>query len=236
MLEKKKEQVIGMFGQIAWVYDLANHFLSFGLDFLWRKKLALALKNYQPQSVLDLASGTLDLSIAVKKYNPDSMVFAIDLSEPMLKLGAKKLAKKGLAQSIFLAQADIEQLPFPDQCFFALSIAFGVRNLENREKGLKEMFRVLKPGGALAILEFNLPKKGIFGMIYRFYLTGVLPFLGRILSGKHAYFYLRDTILDFPEPELFSLELKQAGFTLQKLIPLSQGAVYLYLAEKPNNV
>jgi len=233
MLEKKKEQVIGMFNQIAWVYDFANHFLSFGMDYLWRRRLALELKSYQPQSVLDLASGTLDLSIAVKKHNPDSMVFAIDLSEQMLKLGANKLGRKVLTQSIILAQADIEQLPFPDQSFSALTIAFGVRNLENREKGLREMFRILKPGGVLAILEFNLPKKGMFGMIYKFYLTSLLPVLGRILSGKSAYFYLRDTILNFPAPEPFSLELKQAGFMGVRAIPLSQKAVYLYLAEKP---
>jgi len=224
-----------MFDEIAGIYDLGNHLLSLGQDFFWRKRLAMELRNYQPLAVLDLGSGTGDLAFAVKKQNPDATIIGIDLAKNMLKIGADKILKCGLKDSIFLAQADIEQMPFPEQSFDATTIAFGVRNLEDRSKGLAEIFRILNPGGVFAVLEFSLPEKGFFSRIYRFYLGGILPRLGQLIGGQSAYFYLRDTIQEFPPSHLFSYELAQAGFVIKELTALSLGSVCLYLAEKPKN-
>lgn len=232
MVEKTKEKVAGMFNQISGTYDLANHLLSLGMDFRWRKKVAAELEKYRPQSVLDLACGTCDLALAIKKQIPQSFVLGIDLAEKMLALAAAKTGKSDAINEVSLAKADIERMPFPDQSFNAASIAFGIRNLERRDRGLLEIRRVLKPGGVLAVLEFSMPKKGLFAAVYSFYLGKLLPMLGRLISGKEAYFYLRDTIREFPGPGQFSRELENAGFGLKDSIRLSRGAVFLYIAQK----
>jgi len=234
MLEKRKQAISRMFDEIAGIYDLGNHLLSLGQDFFWRKRVAGELALSGLELILDMASGTGDMGVTIAKKNPDAQIFAIDFAMKMLALGSKKIEKKGLSGRIFFAGADIEEMPFPEQSFDAATIAFGVRNFENREKGLEEIFRVLKPGGILAVLEFSLPDKGWFAGIYRFYLCKVLPRIGRIIGGQSAYFYLRDSILDFPSPELFAEELKASGFLLKKIIPLSGSTVQLYLAEKKN--
>lgn len=222
-----------MFNDLAPVYDLGNHLLSFGLDFLWRKRLAEELKKFQPETVLDLACGTMDLALAVRKRNPAATVVGIDLAGNMLRLGAEKVRAGGLGEAVFPAQADIEQMPFADESFSAASIAFGIRNVERRERALSEIRRVLKPGGVLAVLEFSLPEKGLFAKIYRVYLGTFLPLAGKILSGGKSYFYLRDTIAEFPSPEQFCEELKAAGFASAGSEGLSGGAVRLYLAQRP---
>jgi len=222
-----------MFDRIAGIYDLGNHLLSLGQDFSWRKKLSLALKEFQPGVILDLAAGTADLAIALKRQIPDSEIIALDLAQKMLLRAAEKINRKKLQNSVFLAGADIEQMPFPDQSFDALTIGFGIRNLESRAKGLAEIFRILKPGGAFAILEFSLPESGVFAHLYHTYLNILLPRIGKILRGQNAYFYLRDTIQEFPAPSQFSQELNQAGFLSINITPLSRGIVTLYLALKP---
>jgi len=224
-----------MFNEISGVYDLANHLLSLGLDFRWRKKVAAELEKYHPESVLDLACGTAELALAIKKQNPEGFITGVDVAEKMLALAAEKIIKADAGNELSLAKADIEQMPFRDNSFEAASIAFGIRNLEQRAKGLKEICRVLKPGGVLAVLEFSMPEKGFFAVIYNLYLGKFLPLLGRIISGKQAYFYLRDTIREFPGPNEFCHELRNAGFDLKECIALSQGAVFLYLAEKQNH-
>ncbi len=233
MTEKQKNAVTGMFDRIAGIYDLGNHSLSLGQDFLWRKKLGRSLAQYHPRSVLDLAAGTGDLAITIRRQNPDAEIVALDLARKMLVRAGEKIQRKSLPDFIFPAAGDIEQMPFPNQCFDAAAIAFGIRNLEQRATGLAEIFRILKPGGVFAILEFSLPEPGIFGSLYRFYLGSLLPRLGRILGGQSAYFYLRDTIREFPSPAQFAEELTQAGFLCQKIAPLSSGAVTLYLALRP---
>ena len=231
-MEKARDRVAKMFNDLAGVYDLGNHLLSFGLDFLWRKRLAQELKKFSPDTLLDMACGTMDLAIAIKKQNPEAWVIGIDLAEKMLELSAKKIRGQGLETSIFSAQADIEQMPFEDESFAAASIAFGIRNVEHREEALREIRRVLKTGGMLAVLEFSVPKKGAFAAIYRVYLGTFLPLIGKILSRGKSYFYLRDTIAEFPAPEQFCKELERAGFDKPRTIALSRGAVVLYLAKK----
>ena len=219
-----------MFNDIASVYDLGNHLLSFGLDFLWRKRLANELRQFAPDSVLDLACGTADLAIAISQTNPQSFITAIDLAQNMLKVAAPKIARLDNSGSFALAQADIERMPFPDASFAAASIAFGIRNVERREAGLAEIHRLLKPGGVFAVLEFSMPHAQIFAALYRIYLGVLLPLIGKLLSGDESYFYLRDTIREFPAPEEFTRELQSAGFSVRPPIALSFGAVWLYLA------
>jgi len=221
-----------MFNKLAGVYDLGNHLLSLGLDFGWRKRLARELVSYAPKTILDLASGTADLALALKKQLTEASVIGIDLAENMLKIAAGKVLKHKLENHITLALADIEEMPFPDQSFDAVSIAFGIRNLEHRAKGLAEINRVLKPGGVLAVLEFTLPEPGLFARIYSIYLGKLLPWAGKLLSGEPSYLYLRNTIHEFPPPEAFAQELKAAGFVLQASIPLTRQTVMLFLAKK----
>ena len=221
-----------MFNDLAGVYDLGNHLLSFGLDFLWRKRLAAELGRFRPDTVLDMACGTMDLAIAIKKQNPQAAIVGIDLAEKMLGLGAKKIRAQGLENKIFSAQADIEQMPFGDESFAAASIAFGIRNVERREEALLEIRRVLKKDGVLAVLEFSLPRSGLFAAIYQIYLGALLPLVGKILSKGKSYFYLRDTIAEFPAPDAFCAELRSAGFAESRSISLSGGAVRIYLAQR----
>jgi demethylmenaquinone methyltransferase/2-methoxy-6-polyprenyl-1,4-benzoquinol methylase len=235
MVEKEKNQVADMFNRIAGIYDPGNHLLSLGLDFGWRDRLAAELKKYSPVTVLDLACGTGDLALAIKKQIPGAIITGIDLAPAMLEIFERKLKRLDLGGSISVSPADIELMPFPDQSFDAASVAFGVRNLEDRAKGLKEILRVLKPGGVFAALEFSLPEKGFFAALYRFYLGSILPLIGRAIGGRNAYFYLRDTIREFPAPAQFCAELTTTGFALKTALPLSGGAVWLYLAERPKN-
>jgi len=221
-----------MFNDLAGVYDLGNQLLSFGLDFLWRKRLAAELGKFKPDTVLDMACGTMDLAIAIKKQNPEALVVGIDLAEKMLELGAKKIRAQGLENAIFSAQADIESMPFGDESFAAASIAFGIRNVEHREEALREIRRVLKKDGVLAVLEFSVPRSGLFAAIYQVYLGALLPLAGKILSGGKSYFYLRDTIAEFPAPDAFCAELRSAGFAESRSISLSGGAVRIYLAQR----
>jgi len=232
MVEKARDRVAKMFNDLAGVYDLGNHTLSFGLDFLWRKRLADELGKFKPETVLDLACGTMDLAITVKKQNPGAMIVGVDLAEKMLELGAKKIRAKGLEGDLFLSQADIEQMPFGDCSFAAASIAFGIRNVEHRGEALLEIRRVLRKDGVLAVLEFSVPEKGAFAAIYRVYLGTILPLVGKILSGGKSYFYLRDTIAQFPAPDAFCAELRSAGFAESRSISLSGGAVRIYLAQR----
>ncbi len=224
-----------MFNRIAGIYDLGNHLLSLGLDFGWRKRLARELAKGGPAALLDLACGTGDLALAIKKQIPGAVITGIDLAPAMLEIFKSKLKRLRLGDSISVLPADIELMPFADQSFDAASVAFGVRNLEHRAKGLTEIFRVLKPGGVFAALEFSMPEQGFFAALYRFYLGSILPLIGRALGGKNAYFYLRDTIREFPAPAEFCKELETTGFALKTANPLSGGTVWLYLAERPKN-
>lgn len=219
-----------MFDKIAPVYDLLNHILSLGMDFYWRKKLSEELLLDVSEKVLDLATGSADQAISILSHYPSIELWALDFSKRMLFRAARKLSKK--KDELLLVQGNIEKLPFPDHFFSCASIAFGVRNLEDIEKGLAEVRRVLKPKGKLAILEFSLPSGRFFSTLYKFYLGFFVPLLGKLISGQNAYYYLRDSISSFPQPEEFIKILERFKFKKMKLCSLSFGIVHLYIFYK----
>jgi demethylmenaquinone methyltransferase/2-methoxy-6-polyprenyl-1,4-benzoquinol methylase len=225
----KKAYVAGMFDDIALKYDFLNHSLSFGIDIRWRKKLAASLDANRHIQILDIATGTADLAITIAGKLPDSNITGVDIAENMLRIGTKKIEKKGLAGRIRLKSGDAENLEFNDHSFDAATVAFGVRNFENLSKGLSEMHRVLKSGGIIAILEFSMPGSKIFLMLYKFYFRVILPFIGRLIS-KHffAYSYLPDSVSGFPDPASFQVQLQQIGFKDVKCKKLTFGICTLY--------
>lgn len=230
----KKEQVADMFDQIAFRYDFLNRFLSGGIDVYWRKKAIGKLKSLQPKQVLDVATGTADVAMMTMKYlNPDKIT-GIDISAGMLDFGRKKISKAGLNGRIELLQADSENLPFSDNSFDAVTVAFGVRNFEHLQAGLAEMLRVLKPGGKLVVLEFSKPKAGWFKLLYRFYMNIITPGVGKFFSkNKNAYQYLNDSVQAFPEGQDFLNILNQTGFNNSELDRLSMGISTIYTGTKP---
>ena len=204
-------QVQEMFGEIAQRYDFLNAVLSLGIDKGWRKDAVSAVYEKRPEKILDVATGTADLALELKKAMPDAEVIGVDFAEPMLVIGRQKAAKQNL--DVRLEQGDGLKLAFPDHSFDALSIAYGLRNFSNYQAGLNEFYRVLKPGGRLVILEFPPPPRGLFGQLFRFYFLHILPFLGGIISGKQkAYEYLPTSVLNFPAPDVLATMLKDAGF------------------------
>jgi len=228
----KKEAVRVMFDDISPKYDFLNHFLSFGIDYRWRKTLVSILKTYQPNSVLDVATGTGDLAIAIEQIKPQKIV-GIDISEKMLEIGRQKINQKGLNQVITLRRADAEKIPFSDNTFEAITVAFGVRNFENLELGLKEMKRVLRPGGVMLILEFSHPSSFPMKQLYRIYSRFVIPVMGRIISGnRKAYTYLPESVAAFPSGQKFVDILSGLGLIKAGRRSLNSGIASIYLAEK----
>jgi len=221
-----------MFNDIAGRYDFLNHFLSLGIDKGWRRKAIKEISEIGPKKILDVATGTGDLAIAAMKINPQQII-GVDISEGMLEVGRKKIAALNLAKAIDLRTGDSENLPFANGEFDAVMCAYGVRNFENLEAGLREMSRVLRPGGKLAILEFSHPKAFPFKQLYQFYFRYILPGLGRLVS-KHsrAYTYLPESVAAFPEGKVFCEKLASAGFTKAKARPLTMGVTTLYTAYK----
>ena len=187
--ETKKEQVATMFNNISHKYDFLNHFLSLGIDILWRKKAVRMLAPHQPRKILDIATGTADFAIEALKLNPDEII-GIDISEGMLNVGKEKIKKKGVDNIISLELGDSENLRFETAYFDAYTVAFGVRNFENLEKGLTEMLRVLKPNGTGVILEFSKPRKFPVKQLYNFYFNKILPGIGKMVSKDTAAYTL----------------------------------------------
>lgn len=225
----KKEQVAHMFNNIARRYDFLNHFLSLGIDKIWRRKTINTLKGISESPVLlDVASGTGDLAITALKLKPQKII-GIDISEEMLHYGKVKLKKKGLDQIITLQKGDSENIQFQDHYFDGITVAFGVRNFENLNKGLQEMYRVLKPGGKLAVLEFSKPKSFPVKQIYNFYFNRILPFIGKMVSKDNsAYTYLPESVNQFPERKDFLKELEKVGFKDCNNRVLSFGIASIY--------
>ena len=225
----KKDQVAFMFNNIARRYDFLNHFLSLGIDKIWRRKLVNTLKGIPSNSILlDVATGTGDVAIVALKHNPKQII-GIDISEEMLRIGIDKIKRKKLDQIITLQKGDSENIEFESDYFDGITVAFGVRNYENLNKGLSEMYRVLKPSGKLAILEFSKPKQFPVKQLYSFYFKNVLPFFGKIISkDKAAYKYLHDSAIQFPEENLFITELEKVGFKNCKYKKLSFGIASIY--------
>src|ERR1700754_1288489 len=231
--ESKKKQVAEMFDKIAFRYDFLNRFLSGGIDVSWRKRAIRELKEVNPRMVLDVATGTADVAIMTWKYLHPEKIIGIDISEGMLQLGRQKVDKLLLNKQIELLKGDSEAINFPPATFDAITVAFGVRNFENLEKGLSEMFRVLKPGGKVVILEFSKPRKTGFRSLYNLYMNIIAPSAGRWLSkNKDAYQYLNQSIKAFPEGETFLHILQQVGFTDTTLKRLSLGICTIYCGRK----
>lgn len=228
----KKSQVARMFNNIAPRYDLLNHLLSMGIDKLWRRKTIALLKKAPCDSVLDVATGTGDMAIALRK-KLGVKVTGLDLSEQMLVVARQKVAKMKL-QEIELVPGDSEQLPFETNTFDAVTVAFGVRNFENLEKGLSEMMRVIRPGGRMFVLEFSKPTVFPVKQLFNFYSATVLPFLGGLISrDRAAYDYLPQSVAAFPEGEQFMQVLQKVGMTQMKQYRLSFGIATIYFSVKP---
>ena len=228
----KKEDVQNMFNDIAGHYDFLNHLLSLGIDRNWRRRVILSLQKHNPEKILDIATGTADLAIACNSLNPDKII-GIDISKELLKVGQFKIAEKGLNEKIQLIEADGENIPFPDNHFNAETIAFGIRNFENPQKGLNEMFRVLDNKGVLAVLEFSRPTVFPVNVVYWFYFRCILPLIGRMVSkSRNAYSYLPDSVYVFPHGKAFLDMMTKAGFLNVKQIKLSFGIASIYFGEK----
>jgi len=229
----KKEQVAKMFDSIAFKYDFMNRFLSAGVDVRWRKKAIKELRPVSPKVILDVATGTADVALMTYKILQPEKIIGIDISEGMLDLGRKKIEQFHLQNVIELQKGDSEVINFPDNHFDAITVAFGVRNFENLEKGLKEMYRVLKPGGKLAVLEFSKPKQFWFKGVYQFYLKIVAPgFVQMFSSDKKAYQYLNDSVQAFPEGNSFLQIMQGVDFVQTYAKPLTLGICTIYCGSK----
>lgn len=230
--QNKKQQVEQMFDNIAPKYDFLNHFLSLGIDKLWRKKAVRILKQNQPKRILDVATGTGDFAIAASRLEVDEIV-GFDLSEQMIRVGEEKVKKLKLDSLIRFQKGDSEQMPFEDASFDAITVAFGVRNFETLQKGLDEFFRVLRNGGVAIILEFSKPKYFPFKQLYRFYFFHILPFIGGLVSrDSSAYSYLPESVMAFPDDQEMLDILGRTGFSNVSQKRLTFGIATIYVARK----
>ncbi|MBK7139070.1 MAG: bifunctional demethylmenaquinone methyltransferase/2-methoxy-6-polyprenyl-1,4-benzoquinol methylase UbiE [Bacteroidetes bacterium] len=228
----KKEQVEIMFDAIAPKYDLLNRILSLGIDISWRKRVIQIIKKENSKFILDIATGTGDLAIALAKTDTTKII-GLDLSEQMLSFGREKIKNNHLDSKIEMIKGDSEHLEFPDNHFDAVTAAFGVRNFGNLNKGLAEMYRVTKKDGNLVILEFSKPSNKFFKTIYYFYFCYVLPFIGKLISkDSRAYTYLPESVEAFPSGNEFVKILEEIGFKTIKWIPLTFGISSIYWAKK----
>lgn len=229
----KKQQVEQMFDNIAPKYDLLNRVLSLGIDVWWRKRALGYFKGQKPASMLDVATGTADVAImAAKALNPRQII-GIDISNQMLEFGRQKIKQENLTNTISLETGDSENLRFSDNTFDGITVAFGVRNFENLEKGLSEMFRVLSPGGRLVVLEFSRPHLFPFKQLYNAYFRYALPLIGRLTSRDvRAYTYLFESVQAFPEGNDFIQILSKTGFQNPICERLTLGICSIYSATK----
>lgn len=223
-----------MFDKIAGKYDKLNRFLSARTDIGWRKKAIRKLKKDNPPHILDVATGTADMALLAYKMLKPDRITGIDISEGMLELGRKKIEKEELEDKIQLHLGDSETINFAENTFDAVMVAFGVRNFENLENGLAEMFRVLKPGGRLVILEFSKPRRKAIKSLYNLYMGIVAPQVARwFKQNKEAYQYLNESANAFPDRQLFTDILKKVGYSDTEFIPLSLGICCIYSGQKP---
>ena len=229
----KKEQVAEMFNAISPKYDALNRILSAGIDQSWRRKTLREIRATGALNLLDVATGTADLALALAKGIPGSRVVGVDISAGMLEVGRSKVRARDLEGRVRLDLGDGEQLPYEESSFGAVTVAFGVRNFENLEEGLRDMRRVLEPGGTLAVLEFSQPTAWPLRSLYLFYFKNILPRIGRLVSkDASAYTYLPNSVQAFPYGEAFAAKLREAGFKSVRVRPLTFGIASLYLAIK----
>lgn len=228
----KKQEVATMFNNISAKYDFLNHFLSLGIDRLWRKRAIRELKSSKPKKILDIATGTGDFALEALKINPQNVI-GVDISEGMLKVGMEKMKTKQVDHIISLRLGDSENLPFEANTFDAITVGFGVRNFENLNKGLSEMLRVLKPGGKAVVLEFSKPKIFPVKQLFGFYSRIFIPFFGKLFSkDKRAYSYLPESVKAFPEGQNFLNILIEVGYSDVTSIRLSGGIATIYVGKK----
>jgi len=236
-MSPNKESVRTMFDEISPRYDFLNHFLSFGIDYSWRKRVVNEIRKRfaEPVStiqVLDVATGTGDLAIAVSTLQP-ALIEGIDISTEMMEIGRKKVNDRGLSGKIVFREGEAENIPFEDNRFDVVMVAFGIRNFEDPDRGISEMKRVLKPGGVMLILEFSHPERFPMKTLYGFYSKVIIPLFGKLISRHHeAYTYLPDTVAAFPSGEDFIAILRKRELKESFQIPLTGGIASLYCAKK----
>jgi demethylmenaquinone methyltransferase / 2-methoxy-6-polyprenyl-1,4-benzoquinol methylase len=227
----ESEKVQRMFSDIAFRYDFLNRLLSLGIDQRWRQEAVRMVAEKPLERLLDVATGTADLAIALKQTLPHADITGVDFAEPMLAIGRKKAA--GLGLELPLLQGDGLNLAYPEHTFDALTIAYGLRNFSDRQRGLSEFYRVLKPGGRLVVLEFPPPPKDWFGRLFRLYFLGISPYIAGLFSGRRdAYVYLGKTVLEFPNPDQLAAMMQQAGFVNVRYKLQTFGVSALHIAEK----
>mgnify|MGYP006431451087 FL=1 len=230
--EAKKEQVTHMFDGISKSYDLLNRIITLGIDVIWRKRVVRLLKKEAPDTILDIATGTGDLVLALAKLNAKKII-GLDISPGMLEIGKKKVLAQNLTDRIKMQLGDSEALHYEDNSFAAVTVAFGVRNFENLDKGLLEIFRVLKPKGTLVILETAVPKNYFLKTFYMLYTQNIMPFIGKLFSkDRSAYKYLSDSAAAFPHGEVFNNILRKNGFIEVEDLPQTLGIASIYFAKK----
>jgi demethylmenaquinone methyltransferase / 2-methoxy-6-polyprenyl-1,4-benzoquinol methylase len=228
----KKEQVATMFNNIAPKYDFLNQVLSLGIHKGWRRKAIRLLASEKPGKILDIATGTGDFAIEAIRLDPVKIV-GVDISEGMLRLGKEKVEKLGLSSKIELKTGDSENLNFPDRSFDAVTVGFGVRNFENLDKGIADIYRVLNVNGTLVVLEFSKPRKFPVKQLYKLYSRFITPTIGRLFSKDNsAYSYLPASVNAFPDGKDFLAVLEKAGFRNTKAITLAFGIASIYFAKK----
>ncbi len=232
-LSDKGEKIQQMFGAIAPRYDFLNRLLSFGIDRRWRTKAVRLLKYREGSRILDVATGTGDVALEIALRTPASVkISGADFCKEMVDLGAVKVAASPYADRIDLKVAPCEDLPFANDTFDSITIAFGIRNVVDRKLGLAEMWRVLRPGGRMVVLEFSTPRSQLFRQLYYFYFRRLLPVVGGLFSRYNAYKYLPDSVLEFPSQEEFSRMLADVGFRNIHLHELTFGIATIYVGEK----
>ena len=228
----KKEQVTQMFDTISKEYDGLNRVISFGIDIKWRKKVVEIVNKQQPDTILDIATGTGDLAINLAETNATKII-GLDISSGMLDIGKQKIKKKALDSKIEMVLGDSENMPFEDNAFDAITVAFGVRNFETLENGLKEIYRVLKPNGTFVILETSIPTKTPYRQGYKFYTKNILPLIGKAFSkDRSAYKYLSESASVFPYGETLNNILRKIGFINVEDLPQTLGVATIYKSSK----
>lgn len=228
----KKQQVTQMFNNISKNYDGLNRVISFGADVKWRKKVVKIIGKNNPKTILDIATGTGDLAINLAQTKAEKII-GLDISEGMLKVGKNKINKLNLESTIEMVLGDGEKIPFEDNTFDAITVAFGVRNFENLEKGLADIYRVLKPNGTFVVLETSVPSKFPFKQGYNIYTKYIMPFIGKVFSkDKQAYHYLSNSAINFPHGKDFNNILEKNGFINVINKPQTMGVATIYVANK----
>ncbi|TWJ02547.1 demethylmenaquinone methyltransferase/2-methoxy-6-polyprenyl-1,4-benzoquinol methylase [Mucilaginibacter frigoritolerans] len=229
----KKEQVADMFNNISKTYDFLNHFLSLGIDIIWRKKAINELKKDQPKLILDVATGTGDFAFEALSILKPEKIIGVDISQGMLDIAQQKIDKRGMGDLFEIKLGDSEKLPFSDSQFDAVTVAYGVRNFENLETGLADIQRVLKPGGKAVVLEFSKPKVFPIKQLYKFYFNYITPGIGKLFSkDSRAYTYLPESVAAFPDGEKFTGLMDKVGFKNTKYRPLAFGICSIYTGIK----